>query len=75
MKMGQVIFHFFRVGLDFSLGNFGDIPYGKTSVGYVFYHKNSDGNNTWCDFQTTSTPLGIDQIPNGEYFPIFLVDL
>jgi hypothetical protein len=60
--------------LEYHLGNFGIIPYGKTSVGYVFYHKNSDGKNTWCEFEKTSTPMGIENVPDGEYSPIFIVD-
>jgi len=56
------------------LGNFGEIPYGRTIVGYVFYQKNSDGSNDWCDFEKTITPVDIEKDPDNEYSPIFLVD-
>ena len=43
-------------------------------VGYLFYQKNTDGSNNWCDFEKTATPPGVEKDPDGEYSPIFLVD-
>lgn len=65
---------FKRVGLDHALGNFGIIPYSKTAVGYVFYHKHADGTNNWCNFEKTNVPIGLENVPDSEYYPIFLVD-
>jgi len=60
--------------MDFALGNFGMIPYGKTIVGYVFYNKDLNGNNGWCHYDDTYTPGNVGYDPDGEYSPIYLVD-
>ena len=65
---------FIFLGMNYQLGNFGEIPYGKNVVGYVFYNKNSDGNNDWCDFEKTSIPPNVEKDPDNDYSPIYLVD-
>ncbi len=56
------------------IGNFGEVPYGKTIVGYVYYQKNKDGGNSWCNIDYTVTP---PEIQNNEFLEnnsIFIVD-
>lgn len=56
------------------IGNFGEVPYGKTIVGYVYYQKNKDGANTWCNFENTVKPPSIIANEFLEYNSIFIVD-
>ena len=32
-----------------SIGNFGEVPFGKTLMGYITILKQVDGSNYWCD--------------------------
>ena len=56
------------------IGNFGEVPYGKSIVGYVYYQKNKDGSNTWCNIENTVTPPEIQNNEYLEYNSIFIVD-
>lgn len=63
------------IDFDSVLGNFGEIPYGKTLTGKVYYTLNKDGTNNWCDPDQIVAPADLDKPSNSEYSPIYLVDL
>ena len=57
-----------------SIGNFGEVPFGKNLLGYIIIKKQKDGTNYWCDYSQTED-LNIEQTENiKEYLPIILVD-
>lgn len=56
------------------IGNFGAVPYGRTIAGYVYYQKNLDGTNNWCDYENTVSPPDLINIEFLEYNSIFIVD-
>jgi hypothetical protein len=58
------------------LGNFGEIPYGKTIVGYAYYLGNKDNsdNRKLCDKDKIELPKNFQQDPDNEFSPLFIVD-
>ena len=36
-----------------SIGNFGEVPFGKTLMGYIKILRQKDGTNYWCDYSLT----------------------
>lgn len=58
----------------YKLGNFGNIPYGTTILGKVFYSPNNDGTNYWCEEDQTYNDPEIMVLKDNEYVPIIFVD-
>ena len=57
-----------------SIGNFGEVPFGKTLMGYIKILRQKDGTNYWCDYSLTED-LDKEEIKlSDEYLPIILVD-
>ena len=57
-----------------SIGNFGEVPFGKNLLGYIIIKKQKDGTNYWCDYSLTED-LDKEEIKlSDEYLPIILVD-
>ncbi len=56
--------------IEYKLGKFGKIPFGKTISGQIYIKKQNDGTNYWCDYSKTS-PINII---NNNYVPKILVD-
>ena len=72
---GTSITHIYiYIEIPHKIGNFGQVPYGKTLTGQIFLQKNSDGSNYWCDYSKTSTPEELTHHLVYSYTSIFLVD-
>ena len=58
------------------MGNFGEVPYGKTIIGRVFYLPKSDGTNYWCDNDPffLSLDMTLMLFNPSEYVPFVFVD-
>jgi len=61
-------------GIRYSIGNFGEVPYGKSLVGKIFYFPQKDGTNYWCDEDILSKQISKTKLSSNEYVPIFFVD-
>ena len=57
-----------------SIGNFGEVPFGKTLMGYITIVKQVDGSNYWCDETLTQDIINEDNDLSSQYLPIVLVD-
>lgn len=71
---GKLIFIILYLVIRNIIGNFGAVPYGKTITGFVYYQKNLDETNNWCDYEQTVTPPDLTNIEDAEYNSIFIVD-
>ena len=58
----------------YSIGNFGEVPYGKTLIGKIFYLPQKDGTNYWCEEDLLSEQILQSDLRSNEYVPIFFVD-
>ena len=56
-----------------SIGNFGEVPFGKTLMGYVIIVRQVDGSNYWCD-DTLTQEIEEEKDLSNQYLPIVLVD-
>ena len=56
-----------------SIGNFGEVPFGKTLMGYVIIVRQADGSNYWCD-DTLTQEIEEEKDLSNQYLPIVLVD-
>ena len=57
-----------------SIGNFGEVPFGKTLMGYITIIKQKDGSNYWCDETLTEDIKNENNDISSQYLPIVLVD-
>ena len=64
----------FKLEIRYSIGNFGEVPYGKTIIGRIFYLPGKDGTNYWCDIDNLPTISDSSFFQSGEYVPIIFVD-
>ena len=64
----------FNLEIRYSIGNFGEVPYGKTIIGRIFYLPGKDGTNYWCDIDNLPTISDSSFFQSGEYVPIIFVD-
>ncbi len=63
------------IEIRYSIGNFGEVPYGKTLIGKILYFPQKDGTNYWCDEDLLSNEiLSEDLKTSNEYVPIYFVD-
>jgi hypothetical protein len=62
------------IDIDYRLGNFGEVPYGKTIVGFLFYQLQDGSDNQWCHLDKVVPFLDLNQDPDGDYSPIFVVE-
>ena len=58
----------------YSIGNFGEVPYGKTIIGKVFYLPGKDGTNYWCEDELVTSNTNELFSNQNEYVPIIFVD-
>ena len=57
----------------YSIGNFGEVPYGNTINGRIYYFPNKDGTNYYCD--NDLFPFNMKMLfQESQYVPIFFVD-
>lgn len=77
--MGVSIYLYFYIinnlEIRYSLGNFGEVPYGKTIIGKILYLPGTDGTNYWCEDLTVAGNFAQLLFMNSnEYVPIIFVD-
>ena len=62
--------------IPYTIGKFGDIPFGKTILAMLFLQTQNDGSNYWCNYDTTKVPFNLDKYSNiyKEYIPMYIVD-
>ena len=70
----KYIYPLLNIEIRYSIGNFGEVPYGKTIIGRILYLPGKDGTNYWCE----NTNFSLDTLHlflnPGEYVPIIFVD-
>ena len=62
------------IEIRYSIGNFGEVPYGKTLIGKILYFPQKDGTNYWCEEDLLSDDISQSNFNSNEYVPIFFVD-
>ena len=43
MEVSLIFYILINIEIRYSIGNFGEVPYGKTIIGRIFYLPNKDG--------------------------------
>ena len=73
MEVSLIFYILINIEIRYSIGNFGEVPYGKTIIGRIFYLPNKDGTNYYCE--NDLLPLNLLQLfQPSEYVPIYFVD-
>ena len=73
MEVSLIFYILIHIEIRYSIGNFGEVPYGKTIIGRIFYLPNKDGTNYYCE--NDLLPLNLFQLfQPSEYVPISFVD-
>ena len=73
MEVSLIFYILINIEIRYSIGNFGEVPYGKTIIGRIFYLPNKDGTNYYCE--NDLLPLNLFQLfQPSEYVPIYFVD-
>ena len=63
------------IEIRYSIGNFGEVPYGKTLIGKILYFPQKDGTNYWCEEDLLSNEISPQDLKiSNEYVPIYFVD-
>ena len=63
------------IEIRYSIGNFGEVPYGKTLIGKILYFPQKDGTNYWCEEELLSNEISPPDLKiSNEYVPIYFVD-
>ena len=65
---------FLKKEIRYSIGNFGEVPYGKTLIGKILYYPQTDGTNYWCEEDLLSKDIQQSDLNSNEYVPIIFVD-
>ncbi len=63
---------YFNPEFDYQLGNFGEIPYGKSLIGQIIYHPVKDGNASYCNIDELASSFDFSE--NMDLNSIHLVD-
>ena len=70
----KYIYPLLNIEIRYSIGNFGEVPYGKTIIGRILYLPGKDGTNYWCENENFSLDTNHLFINPSEYVPIIFVD-
>ena len=74
MEVSIFLFIKSYIEIRYSIGNFGEVPYGKTLIGKIYYYPQKDGTNYWCEENLLSDDINYSDLNPNEYVPIFFVD-
>ena len=74
MAVSLILFIIYNIEIRYSIGNFGEVPYGKALIGKILYFPQKDGTNYWCEEELLSDDNTQLDSNFNEYVPIFFVD-